>query len=888
MKKAFLFTVDAMIASIILISSILLFSNLYIEENANTHLGLMSNDMLNVLSELKVREINNSYLNYLIAEGEISNMNNTLIEQIGELWALNKTGHATNLTRNLTHGLFPTNLGFSIALGDEELFRREFSTQNEVIAARKMISGYEKNRPIKGSTSRAYLKSIREKKYSSFAYFGGFVGQGNISKKLEYIPSDAVIESAFIELDAGTNFDAYINNNLCDSLVPIKGNMTSTRWNISNCTPLFIEGTENNISIIFKGLLNESFIGGGYSKVEYRTKELIRNTTQGIEYFYLPGITGLINLYSSFDIPGTLNSIDIFIHFYNNKTTYLNIGNETIFTALGSSVDQIVNISGYTLPLAPQTIPIRMGIGNISESINVTSGEPSDSVLVTDVSGSMDECGEYSEIELCRYQCRVCWWWFCWWEWEECPYGGSCSEDQCGSCSSETTRNHEIINDSVCLKTKMVLAKEADMQFVDIVLNLTGNEIGLVSYDSSVDSVEPITNIEINLENEINDYNASGGTCICCGINRAKNMLSPSTDKKFMVVMSDGEANYYCTDFDDYTGTYDNVPGRPTAISSAINAGQNACSLGMTVFTVGFGADADHGTLKQIACNESLYYNASDAANITEIYRAIGEQILVIANYSSQIIAVEGGYEPSILYPDSYLKFNFTPMVSPPSFGEIEIVLETDKFNSSPNTINIPQKIRLIDAKVLSYSGHHWTSFMSINSNQIFNISEFGSDYEDLGDPFVLRVIPSNLNNGDNQIELQTADTPENNTGISKNNSMIYTAAVKSSISYSSVLPYAEGCEWTIENEDSELINIPVPIDYAGNKSCNYTNSSISFNDQDSIDQSVYDLLSNLDFDNNGKININIDDEDLEIEALWVSQVPYLWGPAIIEVRVWQ
>ena len=60
------------------------------------------------------------------------------------------------------------------------------------------------------------------------------------------------------------------------------------------------------------------------------------------------------------------------------------------------------------------------------------------------------------------------------------------------------------------------------------------------------------------------------------------------------------------------------------------------------------------------------------------------------------------------------------------------------------------------------------------------------------------------------------------------------------------------------------------------------------YDTDDSIDDAVYSLLSNLDFDNNGRININIAEADLQIEALWVSQVPYLWGPAIAELRVWQ
>jgi len=887
LKKGFLFTIDSIIGASIIITGILLINSFYIFEPSYTSISYTSHDLINALSRLKISEVNNLYVDELISSGEITNTDNSILEQIGEFWVLNKADLCQELAENITSGLFPSNIGLSIAIGDEEVFRKDAPTNHNLVSARKMISGYEKGRPVSGLTARAYLKSIREKKTASFAYFGGFVGQGNISRKLEYIPSDATIDNAFIEFDAGTNFNFYVNGVLCGSFSPVKKDMSSTRWNISSCN--FLTGTKNNLSIVFTGLLNESFIAGGYTKVEYRTSELISNSTPGIGYYYFPGIEGLINLYSSFDIPGTLQSIDLYLHFYNNKTTFMNIGNETIFITSGSSEDQIVDIIGYTLPIQPETIPLRLGVYNISEKVNITSGEPSDSVLVTDVSGSMNDCGEYGEDELCRYECctqiggcegceR--------WEIRSCPYTGSCEGDQCDTCASGVTQNHEV-TDTGCLKTKIDFAKEADLLFVDTILNLTGNRVGLVSYESSVRDVEPLTDSKIALQNEINDYYANGGTCICCGINRAKDMLSSSSNKKFMVVMSDGAATMYCSNFNDYTGSGTGGTSNPIDKQWAINAGQNACDQDIIVFTVGFGEDADHETLKQIACNESLYYNASNASDITDIYKEIGEQILIIANYSSQVISVTGGYQKSVLYPDSYIMFNFTPVVEPPSFGEIEVVIETEKFDSCLDTVNIPEKIRVTDARALSYSGPHWTSFLAVNGNTIFDINKYGPNYRNLGDPFVLQIPPNILVNGSNQIELQTADNPENLTGCSKNNSMIYTAAIKSSVAYSDVLPEADGCIWTIETEDSELITASVPDDYSGTNICSYTGSDIDFNCQDSINLAVYKLLSNLDFDNNGKININIDEEDLKIDTLQVSKIPYLWGPLIIEVRAW-
>ena len=209
----------------------------------------------------------------------------------------------------------------------------------------------------------------------------------------------------------------------------------------------------------------------------------------------------------------------------------------------------------------------------------ISISKPADSVLVTDTSGSMNDCAEYGS--------------------------------------------------SGCLNTKMDLAKQADLEFVDVVLNITGNKIGAVSYESSVRDVEPLTDNRAVLENEINSYRAGGGTCICCGINRAKDMLLSSSNEKFMVVMSDGAATMYCDNFNDYTGSGTGWTSDPIDTQWAIDAGQNACNQNITVFTVGFGEDADHETLKQIACDESLYYDASNVLDITEIYQEIGKQTFI-------------------------------------------------------------------------------------------------------------------------------------------------------------------------------------------------------------------------------------------------------------------
>ena len=117
---------------------------------------------------------------------------------------------------------------------------------------------------------------------------------------------------------------------------------------------------------------------------------------------------------------------------------------------------------------------------------------------------------------------------------------------------------------------------------------------------------------------------------------------------------------------------------------------------------------------------------------------------------------------------------------------------------------------------------------------------------------------------------------------------MIYTGLVKSSVSYSSVLEYATGCEWFIEFEDGGNTTVNVPPTYNGSKSCTYSSTLIEYFENDTYDDAMYRLLDNLDYDDDGKIFLNLESYDFQISAISVGKIPYPWGPAITEVRVWK
>src|SRR3989338_9256139 len=114
MKKAIFFTIDALLASGIIILSIILISDFYSSEQQKINVNYASQDLVRVFSTMTVGQASNAYVINLTLEGKITNTNSTILEQIGEFWADDNIDLAKNFTKNLTEDIIPKNYGFSV------------------------------------------------------------------------------------------------------------------------------------------------------------------------------------------------------------------------------------------------------------------------------------------------------------------------------------------------------------------------------------------------------------------------------------------------------------------------------------------------------------------------------------------------------------------------------------------------------------------------------------------------------------------------------------------------------------------------------------------------------------------------------------------------------
>jgi ribosomal protein S19 len=870
MKRGFIFTIDAMIALGILVIIVITTSFVKFEtilpEKEYEKLNYVADDTMDLLSYLRVEEVQDKpTIRRLVEEGILTerDLEKSVLDLIASFWYKGNETIAWNITEEVVGELLE-DFCFNLTVDTETIYSSCSTPANDTVVSTRIESGYEPGLPTYGYIARAYLTSIRGKKESAYVYFGGYVGEGNITRMIELPSFDRIVE-AYMELGVNSNFTLYINGNYSGFYANGTaggGNMSADKWVVCNETfnpsycSNFTAGV-NTIQFNFTG--NRSFIGGGYFKVVYDTSQLAPEEDVGTERYWFPGIHGFINLYSSFYVPGDLESMFIYLHYKNNYTTYLTIGNVTVFEE-NSTEEQTVEITNSTLSsmlnytgLSRKTIPIRFGTRAFAAQMLGNA----DVILITDLSGSMD------------------------WRLDSEATG---IERECD--------DPDLYDPST---KRISLAKCLDKEFIEIILNASGNRVGLVGFYGDADPPYKGRTITHNLSTDrtslydhVDNYFIQDGTCICCGINRAYNILNEQSNasrRKFIVVMSDGIPTHQCGSMgvDECQGTRDGSPGNEglwlgsaadcyggaddcdtvDCLCAMENANWSSCrarqDLNATVYSIGFGPVATcwsaNWTLRAIAdCGDGSYYASSNATELKEIYRTIAQRIAEVS-YAAQMVEIRGDVAlDSILYPDSFIEFNFTPTMIPSEYGEISLTKETERFGGDVDVpykeswFNVSEDVRVVEARVTSYSSQYWTDRLRINSSatgnwtRVYWLGDYGSDYQTLGDPYIAQIPANLIGVGNNSIRIGTGISPENATGGSPDDRVIYTIRFEGSVGYGNVF-----------------------------------NSS-----QDAVNDAVNRLLEKV----SSFVDVGI--ENIVTQNETVGGIRWLWGPSLLKIIVWE
>lgn len=238
MRKAFLLSMDAVVAVGILFILAAFIAGLSAKhaspEIEYQRLYYAGKDAMNVMERVPFSAVSGMLYANFTQDCNVTDadMNRTVIDVLGHLWAQNSTalnGCAENLTDELLGQLLPEGFGYEVLM-DGASIHSEGSPGSYVSRLNTIVSGYELGRPVFGYFASAYLARIA-RSTSSYVYFGGYEGDGNITKMLT-LPDDANVTFAYLEANIGDNFTLYVNGNAIGPFTANPANFSAQNWKI--------------------------------------------------------------------------------------------------------------------------------------------------------------------------------------------------------------------------------------------------------------------------------------------------------------------------------------------------------------------------------------------------------------------------------------------------------------------------------------------------------------------------------------------------------------------------------------------------------------------------------------------------------------------------------
>ena len=153
-KKAFFFVLDGIFALIILLIGFLIISSSSRVTITEVPLSILSENTMDLLASVNVNELcpedcecSNQKLEEYCSQGRIRNMNQTLLDYMGELYVLGKKSDSESLFRNITmqNDLLRQDIfGVEFRIDGDVIYHQggDQKKSNELISVKKIIFSY--------------------------------------------------------------------------------------------------------------------------------------------------------------------------------------------------------------------------------------------------------------------------------------------------------------------------------------------------------------------------------------------------------------------------------------------------------------------------------------------------------------------------------------------------------------------------------------------------------------------------------------------------------------------------------------------------------------------------------------------------------------------------
>ncbi len=180
-KKAFIFSLELLVALSIIFSSIYLLTttipffedSLIKEENLN----VMGQDLMQFITKTRISDLQDlqlvqDYLNLGLIE--YKDINASFVDVIGTFMIQNKFDYAKNLTEEVFEKLIPDNVGYQVYFDNVSIANKTISNPSSELTLKTLLSGYALNRSLEGYIARAWLNlaSFNETKIISISPIG--------------------------------------------------------------------------------------------------------------------------------------------------------------------------------------------------------------------------------------------------------------------------------------------------------------------------------------------------------------------------------------------------------------------------------------------------------------------------------------------------------------------------------------------------------------------------------------------------------------------------------------------------------------------------------------------------------------------------------------------
>ncbi len=142
-KRGQYFTIDAFMALAVIATGLILIFAVNAYNPYSNSPQIMSRDFVNTLSLIKLKEVNDPFVIQQIRGGNVTNVDNTFLQQAYEFKRYYSYNLSTWLISNVTQNLVPSQMNFDIVVDGDIMFGRGSGkdTSELLVSSKRIVFG---------------------------------------------------------------------------------------------------------------------------------------------------------------------------------------------------------------------------------------------------------------------------------------------------------------------------------------------------------------------------------------------------------------------------------------------------------------------------------------------------------------------------------------------------------------------------------------------------------------------------------------------------------------------------------------------------------------------------------------------------------------------------